>query len=99
MTYTMTYVSGADLISTVDSGSGTDILIGDVTSTTAGSVTGPVIDDTKVGTSAYTVTGTLTGSINGVAIPANAVLTESVTIHVVKFTITITYMLYWVLVP
>ena len=91
MSYAVTLTSGANLITTV---SGTDILIGDVTSLNAGSTTGPITNTAKAGTSVYTLTGTLSGTINGITIPANAQTTETVTIHVVDFTISITDMLF-----
>lgn len=64
--------AGAKLITTVSS---TDILVGEVASFAAGATTGPITSTSRVGSSSYTLTGTLSGTINGVTIPSDAVTT------------------------
>ena len=59
-------MSGLDKVATIDSGTGTDILVGEVNDVSDGSLIGPI---TAVsGTGVYRLTATVTGlaTINGV---------------------------------
>lgn len=85
-TYSLTKMSGADLIATVTS---TDILIGQVASLGAGSVIGPITDPSKASTSVYRLIATLSGSINTISIPATASASIDFNIHIVEFTMTV----------
>ena len=88
-TYAVAKTGAADKdnISTVDSGTKTDILVGAVTSAAAGTTTGPITDPTKVGTSSYTLTGTYSATINGSAFTSSK--SVAFNIHIVQFTLTV----------
>ena len=85
--YSVAYTSGNANICTVDSGTGTDILIGTTTSVSAGATTGTLTSSSLVGTHVYTLSGVLsfTDSL-GNSYTASAVST-TVTIEVIEITI------------
>ena len=85
--YSMSYTSGDANICTIDSGSGTDILVGTTTSVSAGSTTGTLTSNTLAGTHVYTLSGVLSFIDSlGNSHTASAV-TTTVTIEVIEITI------------
>ena len=92
-TYTVAHQSGTPtLVSTV---SGTDILVGEVTSDLAGTTTGPITNSAKVGSAVYQLTGTLSGTdSNGNPLATSPGASTSFNIHIIEFTVTVNPILY-----
>ena len=94
-TYSLAHTSGPTNVATLDASS--NVLVGDVTSITAGSVSGAITDVTKKGlTTTFTLTGQLSGAVSGqvlgaagsIAIPARAKASTTFKVHIVDFDLT-----------
>ena len=86
--YSMSFTSGDANICTVDSGSGTDILVGTTTSVSAGVTTGTLTSNTLVGTShVYTLSGVLSFIDSLGRSHTSPAVTTTATINVIEITI------------
>ena len=86
--YSLTQVSGPTLVSTVESATGSNLLVGSVTDINAGTTTGPITSTAQVGTAVFTLTGSLTGSIAGITIPVNSKSTNF-NVHIVEISLVV----------